>query len=1660
LVEIRCYGVIPDGFNDASDNADDDASRAFAFSADAEIANHHDTGADILQLQTVEATPPPPSGPFSKVTSGLPGDLGGAWHGVAWGDFDKDGDLDLFVAGVGTGNRLFRNDAGSLVVVEGVFSETAHSTACAWVDFDNDGDLDLFVTNSGQPHFLYVNNGDGSFTKNATAEITASTGECYGATWGDYNRDGFPDVMIAGAWKPNILYRNNGNGTFTRITEGAIVNDSAGWVGGAWGDFDGDGWPDYFAVSGGDDRSNALYRNNGDGSFTPVSVSGLTTDGGASTSAVWGDYDNDGDLDLFVANRLGSNFLYRNNGNGQFSKIMAGDPVNDGGESNGSAWLDYDNDGWLDLFVGNYMGGQNCLYRNQGDGTFARVLSGPGAEYTDTMGVAVADYTGDGYPDMALAGYGRPNSLYRNNGDTNTWLIVKCVGTRSHAAGLGAKVRVTANTGGTIRTQMREISGGGGWFSPNQRAEFGLGTASTADLVRIEWPSRIVTELRNVPANQVLTVVEQPPPLEITPAGGFFSGTVEVALTARVEGGEVRYTLDGTEPTTGATLYSQPFTLSASTRVLARVFKAGEPASEEVGALFLENRWNDGIPAAWRERYFGGNWFAKPVALALADADNDGAMTIQEWLAETNPADAASKPASPVALLAMTPVGGEFELAAEVRLETPVPGGQIRYTTDGSEPGATSPVAEAVVTLTRSATLKARVFVNGNAVSAVVGASFTVKEIAPRITRQPVSQAVLAGGSVSFEVEAVGTPPLAYQWAFNGTDIAEANGRMLALASVRPEQAGTYTVRVSNALGSVVSEPAVLTVHQRPQILRQPEPVAVVVGQSATFSVEAVGDAPLGYVWFRNGMRIMAAPNAPLFTIAAVTPADAGQYQVRVSNQYGAAASRLVSLTVLPAPLKPTITTQPEGLIRVDGESAALTVAATGTAPLAYQWFFNGQPLAGATEPRVEITSLKLSDAGTYWVVVSNVAGVATSFPAVLEVHPKQRGGTVVFANRVTITDIDAPVYDADGTTRLAGAAFFAQLYAGPAEDQLTPVGWPVPFGEGTRAGYVPSSVVAITTVAPGALAWVQMRAWESARGPSYEAALQAGGKVGESGLVQVTTGGAGDPPSFPAALVGLASFRLLRESEPPVITITLPNAGVTADDRFALAGTVADNAGVALVQWAWNNRTMGVLPLVDGRFHLAGLRLARGENRIRVVATDTAGNAAETEVLVVYEPVRVLALSSPAPVQEGRRLATEVTLASPGGVSGLTFGLRYDAERFRDPEFAWKEAEALAGALTQVNAGTPGEVRATLSLPGGELPAGAFALGTFTLRARSVPEAVDTDLVPDLGDIADRAGAKIEFGNAAEKTVARILPRGIRGDNNANDALDVGDATLMQRLLTQLDPLRSWDHAANDLNASGDLDSGDVTRVLRVVVGLDPAPTPTPPGPALARPTRRPPSLAAAETAAAVWLAADRSQAWPGEVVKFQVRLAQPPAGVSGVSFRLAYPAGALRLLGNAVKTGLAVPAGVSSLLHVDEAAGQVNFAASGTIIWSEAGAVVLEVPFEVLPAGGQTVWAVSLISGQVAWDNGYEVRALAPASLELRSLAPELVSEVEFTGEGVRLAFGTAPGVRYTVEASDDLKTWTPLGTVDGTGQVAGFIDTDRRERAVRFYRVSVAR
>jgi len=461
---------------------------------------------------------------FTKITTGpVVNDLG-VFTRPVWADFNNDGFLDLFVSGFVDRINVFYLNNG-----DGTFTKRTQGdpvqdvdfhSGCVAGDIDNDGQIDLLVSagviaSNPRRNKLYHNMGNAMFNQVSGGAITNQLGYFDACAWADYDKDGFLDLVItddpSNGGGRTWLFHNNGDATFTRLPSTSLPESSAGG-GVLWSDYDNDGYVDLTVVNAVANGRNFLYHNNRNGTFTRITTNAIATDVWLSgaTSGAWGDFDNDGLPDLFIVGNNTANRLYHNEGNGRFTSITSGPMLQLG--NGGAVWGDYDNDGYLDLFVTCYDG-QNGLFHNNGDGTFTEVDSEPPVNDLHCASSAFVDYDNDGFLDLFLTralfdGSLVSNSLYHNNGNTNSWLEVKLVGTVANRSGIGAKVRVKATINGKTFWQMREINNGGGWTIQPLVAHFGLGNATNIETLRIEWPSDTVQEIQNVAPKQILTITE------------------------------------------------------------------------------------------------------------------------------------------------------------------------------------------------------------------------------------------------------------------------------------------------------------------------------------------------------------------------------------------------------------------------------------------------------------------------------------------------------------------------------------------------------------------------------------------------------------------------------------------------------------------------------------------------------------------------------------------------------------------------------------------------------------------------------------------------------------------------------------------------------------------------------------------------------------------------------------------------------------------------------------------------------------------------------------------------------------------------------------------------------------------------------------------------
>jgi hypothetical protein len=338
------------------------------------------------------------------------------------------------------------------------------------------------------------------------------------------------------------------------------------------------------------------------------------------------------------------------------------------------------------------------------------------------------------------------------------------------------------------------------------------------------------------------------------------------------------------------------------------------------------------------------------------------------------------------------------------------------------------------------------------------------------------------------------------------------------------------TLLVIESLGDVAEfdKITVVPLATPPQMVHQPQGAAAFEGGSATFVAGVTGAQPLHQQWLFNE-HPLPGQNSFVLQVTNVTSANAGVYRLIATNLYGAVTSAPASLT-LEQQTSPGIILQPEGGTVLAGDYVCLRVVAIGTPPLQYQWSKDGQPLALETNRNLVIPQFSETNAGSYRVVVASFAETVTSLPAQLSLAPPTTGGgQIYFANRQYLFGVtnNAPVFDFDGVMPLAGPDFLAQLYAGLTPESLRPVGQPQPFLHGFQAGYIATVLVTLPDILPGAQAYAQIRAWESAQGASYEEARAWGGRSGASAILPVTTTGGPSPGPTDGVLLGLESFNV-----------------------------------------------------------------------------------------------------------------------------------------------------------------------------------------------------------------------------------------------------------------------------------------------------------------------------------------------------------------------------------------------------------------------------------------------------------------------------------------------------------------------------------------------------
>jgi hypothetical protein len=461
---------------------------------------------------------------------------------LVWFDYDNDGDEDVFVARYGKANSLYENleNFEFREVSAGSLTNGVHATySASAVDYDNDGDLDLFTTNyqstengNTEPNILYINSGDGSFDEDTQTAVSnyprqdqqTSVRRSFGHTWLDYDRDGLVDLYVGNFFQKNQLYKNLGSG-FALQENSVTTNSNDRTFGVGLVDANNDGYQDLFVANAhfpnNTDRngaSDSLYFGNEQGGFTVapqetgeiVNVSNLVE----SKGAVWGDYDNDGDMDAFVLNMNGKNQLHTNIGNGTFEIDEFAFP--DGYQSEityAAAWVDIDNDADLDLYVGSFdENSTHVMYMNvPGVGFSPQELLDFVAVEDGVQDIAFVDMNGDGLLDVHV-GMNQHDYIFQNESTVeNNYIAIKLEGVASNKSAIGAVITVTTEIDGKEVVQTRQVVANTGIANGNASLTqiIGVGTAQTVSEVEIIWPNGNTQIVQNLAVNQKHFITEE-----------------------------------------------------------------------------------------------------------------------------------------------------------------------------------------------------------------------------------------------------------------------------------------------------------------------------------------------------------------------------------------------------------------------------------------------------------------------------------------------------------------------------------------------------------------------------------------------------------------------------------------------------------------------------------------------------------------------------------------------------------------------------------------------------------------------------------------------------------------------------------------------------------------------------------------------------------------------------------------------------------------------------------------------------------------------------------------------------------------------------------------------------------------------------------------------
>lgn len=1022
------------------------------------------SGSTVITVTVTDAQGATASANFLLTVAGFT-DIGagmtGVWGGNAsWGDYDNDGKLDVLVNGKdGSGNaitKIYHNAGGGVFTDIGASVQGLYAGAAVWGDYNNDGKLDLMLsgstTNNVIEWLIYHNAGGSNFVQTANPNNIGYGGSVVGRFislgWGDYDNDGKLDALFYG-WPYCNLLHNGGDDTFT---DSGVSMGVGGYSSVTWGDFNNDGRRD-FVVSQGSPPTTQLYRNDGGGNFTV-----LTTNlpGYDMASMAAGDFNNDGRLDLVVTgwntNNVDTAQLLRNDGNGVFTDSGVGLPGQNGGAV---AWGDFDNDGYLDLAVATYW--WTRIYHNNGDGTFTDTgLLLPGI-YEGSL--AWGDFDNDGHLDLLLCGWGfysgdyitrifhndggaisntppaSPGNLNATVSGTGAGLSWSAATDANQSAGFSYNVRVGTTPGGVdvvspmadAATGFRRIPALG---NADENLSWSLTNLATGtyywsvQAVDHAWAgSAFATEK---------TFTLAAPSITVQPASQivFCGNTLNLSVTVSGSNLTYQWQFNGTNlpGATGTTL--------AVTNMNAALAGNYQVVVNNVFGTLVSSNAVVSVPEVVSWGNAGATNVPSPLTnVELIAAGNYGSWALKgdatstAWGAGAFYPPGAGSGNLVAAAMSMSgdfslglradgqvlfwgiSVFGEGNVPADLTNCISVAAGQfhaLAVKADGTvkawgwndsgqcnvPPGLNNVVAVAAGE-SHSLVLKADGTVVGWGADAYgeIAQMTNLVNVAAIAAGHQSSVALLADGTVASYGFYWSQPALTNVVAIAGGNnhalALKADGTVTAWGGYNSSGETTIPASLTNVLqiAAGTAHSTALLGAPAPRFLRQPQSASLFAGGRTNFFAPAIGRSPLNYQWYFNGTNISGA-NRPNLILDDAQTANAGNYFVVASNSFGSVTSAVVTLAVN---YPPGIISQPSDQTVLVGEQATFALLTTGNTPLWYQLLLNGVAVPGmygfgGTNYSFVLGNLQTYQQGIYSILVTNNYGAVVSSNVVLTV--------------------------------------------------------------------------------------------------------------------------------------------------------------------------------------------------------------------------------------------------------------------------------------------------------------------------------------------------------------------------------------------------------------------------------------------------------------------------------------------------------------------------------------------------------------------------------------------------------------------------------------------------------------------------------------------------